>query len=131
MLRTSSFPRSSCKIYLLCSCLFRFRVWVMCTLNRSLLILLPTASTALVRLSHPLMNGVITVGLLTSPCTSCVRAVEALEKHFGSRHPPVFWSWALLVVARLFFTDSLLLRGVARWIRRHERRWCAISRRDS
>ena len=29
------------------------------------------------------------------------------------------------------FHDSLLLRGVARWIPRHERCWCAISRRDS
>ena len=27
--------------------------------------------------------------------------------------------------------DSLLLRGVARWILRHERRWCAVSRRRS
>ena len=26
-----------------------------------------------------------------------------------------------------FFYDSLLLRGMARWIPRHERGWCAIS----
>ena len=54
MLRTSSFPRASCEICLLSSWLVCFRVWIMCTSNWSLLILLPTASRALVRSSHVL-----------------------------------------------------------------------------
>ena len=35
------------------------------------------------------------------------------------------------IVRKLSPYDSLLLRGVARWIPRRERRWCTISRRDS
>ena len=69
------------------------------------------------------------------------------KKRFGSRHPLGFWSWVHLVVARLYQVvtlgsfgrivcepsayDSLLLRGVARWIPSHERNACTISQRGS
>ena len=35
------------------------------------------------------------------------------------------------IVSKPSSHDSLLLRGVARWMPRHERCWCTNSRRDS
>ena len=69
----------------------------------------------------------------------CVSVQHALQ-YFDLRP---FWLWQNLlyriitlgslgrIVCKPSSHDSLLLWSTASWIPRHERRWCAISRRDS